>query len=232
MTKLSRTPDDNVKPNPSQDPSGGKGSGSSGNPSKIDVPTPTQPGAEQETFIDLDGYDWAKESIYSLARAGILNGYGDGTFRPGESVTRAQFVKMLVMASGLYDASAQVGTFTDISEGDWYYPYIAAAYQAGIVKGVSETEFGPDALLTREQMTVMLYRAAQAVGINVSGTAQAQSFTDSDEISDYAKIPVTKLSQSGIINGMGDGRFAPKETANRAMAAKVMHGMFSLRKQP
>ncbi len=186
-------------------------------------PSPTQSVSQTSApagFSDLSGYDWAETAVYYLANQGIINGYGDGTFRPGENVTREAFVKMIVSAFGI-PVSGAAASFDDVAADRWSYSYIAAAAGAGIVTGVSDTEFAPETNITRQDAAVMLYRAMKYKG--VSPETGELTFTDSASVADYAKEAVSALSGSGVINGMGDGSFAPGGITSRAQAAVMLY---------
>ncbi len=172
------------------------------------------------TFTDLSGYGWAETAVYYLADRQVIDGYGDGTFRPGETVTREAFVKMLVAALGI-PMNVSAVTFEDVPADRWSYPYVSAAAAAGIVTGVSETEFAPDASITRQDAAVMIYRVLQHKDISID--AGELSFTDSNTVSSYAGEAVAALSGSGVINGMDDGSFAPAGITTRAQAAVMLY---------
>ena len=210
--------------------SGGSGSGSSKNSNtykevvqavwnNTPTPAPTEAPYTRQFFYDLDGYDWAEQAINDLATKGIVAGDGSGKFYPGNNVTREEFVKMLIIGFGLRDYSATCD-FDDVSESDWYYEFVAAANKLGIVKGMSETEFGVGRNITRQDMAVMVYRAATVAGKTLADGEI--NFTDNDDIAEYAAAPVGAMQASGIITGMGDGTFAPLSNANRAQAAVII----------
>ena len=171
-------------------------------------------------FTDLSGYGWAETAVYYLADRQVINGYGDGTFRPGENVTREAFVKMLVEVFDIPMNGSSV-SFEDVPADRWSHAYVCAAAEAGIVTGVSESEFAPDANITRQDAAVMIYRALAYKGI--AAAAGELSFTDSELIADYAAEAVSALSASGIINGMDDGSFAPTGITSRAQAAVMLY---------
>lgn len=172
-------------------------------------------------FTDLSGYDWAIDAISSLADKGIVNGVGDGSFAPQSTVTREQFVKMIVLAMNV-PVEKSASSFTDIESGSWYADYVAAASKNGIVNGVSENTFGVGENITREQVAVMLYRAAK-----LAKAEKESTFTDSADISEYAKEAVDALSSLGVINGV-DGAFKPKATASRAEAAVMIFRLLNV----
>ena len=172
-----------------------------------------------EIFNDLQGYDWAKNSIEKLYGDGIVSGTGAGNFEPGRMVNREEFVKLLCEAFG-YGKGGNVTSFDDVAENAWYAPYVSRAVELGMVKGVSETAFGSGTQISREDMAVIIYRALLAE--NKELYAKSTGFTDGAEIADYAKEAVEMLAGAEIVNGVGDGRFAPKASASRAEAAVII----------
>ena len=116
------------------------------------------------------------------------------------------------------DESAQC-EFTDVAEDSWYYGYIASAVKFDIAQGIGDGTFNPSARITRQDMSVIAARAAQLSG--VLPEAKELTFSDSADISDYAKEIVASMSAAGIISG-SNGAFAPKDFATRAQAAKII----------
>ncbi|MBQ2897621.1 MAG: S-layer homology domain-containing protein [Clostridia bacterium] len=174
------------------------------------------------TFVDLGSVAWASEAINALAAKGVVAGTSYGYFEPNGLVTREQFAKMLVLATGKYNSSA-INEFTDIPAGDWSATYVASAKAAGFVNGVGEGKFGFGRSITREDMAVMIYNVMKSNGA-VFEEAKTD-FNDYAQISDYAKEAVSALAAKGIINGMGDNTFAPKSTATRAQAALLVYAI-------
>ena len=186
---------------------------------------------------DLTGHAYEDE-IRELMELGIIEGYNDGTIRPNKKVTRAEFAKMVVQSFELgtaaesasienagFAAAATAATvdFKDVLPGKWYYNPIAAAVDAGIIKGYPNNTFKPDELINREQMSTMVSRALTAKGIviNVSET-KALDFSDTSSIRDEHKDHVRILSHLGIITGNKDNTFRPKDSSERWMVALVM----------
>lgn len=181
---------------------------------------PTSGGID-EIFTDLAGYDWAKEAITGLYSKEIVKGKATGVFAPQDNVTRAEFVKMLTAALNIQEGEGEI-KFSDVAQDDWSYPYIKKAYQAGIVKGISDQEFSGDAYISRQDMAVMVCRGLEAAGRTVTGTAD-QQFVDDAAIAAYASESVYALKAMGVLNGDEQGRFLPTNHANRAEAAKVIY---------
>ncbi|MBY9080034.1 S-layer homology domain-containing protein [Paenibacillus sp. HN-1] len=172
------------------------------------------------SFTDTGSYGWAQDSIDFMAARGIVSGYGDGSFKPNGSVTRAEFLQMLTQALDLNTAGA-VSSFTDVKSGAWYYSSVASAQKLGLVQGKPDGSFGPGDLLSRQDMVVMLSKALQLQGVSVTGSS-AVAFSDSADISAYARESVAKASAAGLISGQGNNRFAPHSGASRAEASVVI----------
>ena len=203
---------------------GGSSSGGGGKQSSVTYVPTTKPdqGSDQkpetkDLFNDLAGSEWAKEAIVDLSEKGILSGYDDGSFRPNNTITRNEFITMLMRAFEKTDDSAEY-PFTDGDAGAWYAKYIASAHKIGVLSGYEDGRFGDGENITRQDMAVMIYRLA-----NMEQQTTENPFADNDQISDYAKDAVYTLSAKGIISGMGDNCFEPKAFATRAQAARILH---------
>ncbi|WP_168735666.1 S-layer homology domain-containing protein [Cohnella fermenti] len=176
-------------------------------------------------FGDLASANWAKEMIESLAARGIVNGTGTGAFQPERTVTRAEFLKMLLGALELANVqTAATLPFEDVEPGSWYEEAVSTAYSLGIVQGKSERQFGADDTITREEMAVMLYRAAQAAGVTLKTDADHDAaFGDASAIAKYSQEAVAAVRAAGLMGGFEDGIFGPKQAATRAQAAAVIY---------
>lgn len=173
-----------------------------------------------EGFTDVPASHWANPYVTELAKKDIISGYDDNTFKPNNSVTREEFVKMIVGASGLYKADAQC-EFGDVPADAWFYQYIASAYANEIVSGVTDTAFGVGSKITRQDVAVIAARIIKR--FNSDATAPSETtLTDIDTVSDYAVESVKLLNGMGIINGYDDGSFMPKNTLTRAEAATII----------
>ncbi len=203
-------------------PAATTGSGGSSAPppsTSATTPAPTQPTsgtAPTLTFSDVPASFWAYSAIQALASKGIVTGFPDGTFRPNDPVTRAQFAKMLVLTLGLKPSSAAT-PFTDVPAAAWYAPYVAAAANAGLVDGLTPTTFGPDQPLTREQMAVLLDRA-----LKLPASTAPLTFSDRAAIAAWAVPAVEAAVAAGYLSGFPNGTFQPLAATTRAQAAKVL----------
>lgn len=171
---------------------------------------------EPVVLKDIAGH-WAEESIRKLVSTGAITGYPDGTFRPDNRMTRSEFITVLVRAFGLENAGSSSG-FSDTAN-HWAREFIDTAASLGIVNGYPDGRFGPDEEITREQMAVMLVKAAQ---LDTSAYSGELPFTDRDNISSWAASAVAAAVANGLIKGYPDGTFRPQQLATRAEAATVL----------
>lgn len=174
------------------------------------------PPAPAQAFSDVPASYWAYGAIGSLSGQGFISGYPDGTFRPDGRITRAEFVSILSRALKLASHSPTTPTFTDVTPVDWCYGSVETAIYAGIVKGLGST-FAPGDPITREQMAVMIVKAA-----NIKATAAVIPFTDSAQVSAWAKDALAAVAKQGIMKGYPGGAFDPQGKATRAETAAVI----------
>lgn len=184
------------------------------------VDEPEEPGDTEKpevppvALIDISGH-WAEEAIRGLVASGAINGYSDGSFKPDNTVTRAEFAQILVKAMGI--PAADNGKIFADTVNHWGRESIATAYAAGIINGYGDNRFGPNDLVTREQIAAMVVRAAK-----LTGPSGQLSFADNEAISDWAKEPVAIAVANGLITGYGDQTFRPGNNATRAEAAVII----------
>lgn len=212
---------------PSSNSGGGGGGGRGSVGGGVAIPNPfvgaennTQMPSKSSTFKDLNSVEWARNSIELLAERNIVNGKGDNIFEPLSTVTREEFVKMLVVALGIENNTAEC-YFEDVRKDAWYYSYVAAAVESNLVYGINDKLFGSTENISKQDIATLLLRAGEQKGISFNN-AQAKSFKDYKEISDYAIESVKKLSAVGIISGTDTGYFEPKKSATRAEAAVMI----------
>lgn len=168
-------------------------------------------------------YGWARDAINTLTAMGVISGDGKGHFNPSGKITRAEFIKILVTTFGLPETT--VGSFKDVTPGNWYHRYIMTAYRYKIIEPDSSGRFYPDRPITRQDIVYFTSRAAKSAGYNLE---QPQlnilyKFSDFSEIDQYAQSAFAQLYNAGIINGTGGNRLGPKNTATRAEAAAIVY---------
>lgn len=133
-----------------------------------------KPPVTESNFEDVDSGDWYYTAVNALAEAGILSGYGDGTFRPGDTVSRAEFVAALCQC---FQMEAGSSDFSDV-EGHWAQEYIEAATSAGWLSGFEDGTFRPDADIQRCQVTPIMNKALERTGDGFAADRNTQEFLD------------------------------------------------------
>lgn len=200
---------------------GGFGGGSSPS-SFISIGKKPETVAEEKTyFVDLDSVKWATSYINNLAEKQIISGKEQGRFYPNDSITREEFVKLLVLAFNLKRNSEKDIVFEDVGSNDWFCEYVSIAVDNGCVNGVSDTKFGAGQFITREDAAVMLGRAMETLG-EIIENKNTESFADETEFADYSKDYIYRMKSNGIINGKGENKFAAKDEITRAESAKII----------
>ena len=172
-------------------------------------------------FSDVPASSWAYDAIASLSGQGYITGYPDGTFKPSNNITRAEFANMLVKALGL-NANGTNGTFTDVTPDSWCYGYINDAASNNLVLGMGDNLFAPNALITREQMAVMVAKALGSKAPAVNGN-ELDAFSDRSAVSSWAVTGMEEAVKAGIVSGMTPTTLAPLDNATRAQAAAMIY---------
>ena len=150
-----------------------------------------------------------------------MSGREKGKFCPEETITRAEFTKIVLGALKFSAGNAAAG-FADVNETDWYSPYVAVAAENGIVKGTEDNKFYPDDSITRQDAALLLQRALEQKGIRLDSGKTAQ-FADDGEFSDYAASAISLLAGNGMIKGFDDNTFRPFANLTRAEAAQLIY---------
>ena len=202
--------------------SGGGGGGSSGGGSSSGGSGNTgNNGSSSTPFLDIRTH-WAKSAIESAVAKGLFAGTSPTTFHPDQAMNRAMLVTVLYRMEKEPTAEGRGKSFADVSAGAYYAKAVAWASDKGIVAGYSETQFGPEDTITREQLAVILNRYATYKGYNTSKTADLAAFQDADQISEWARVPVQWANAMKLLNGRTSTTLAPKGSATRAEVAKIL----------
>jgi hypothetical protein len=164
-------------------------------------------------LTDIAGH-WAYDNIKKLVDLGVISGYPDGSFKPDNNITRAEFATVLVKALQVENESGRI--FADTAA-HWAKEYIATAASNGIISGYDPHTFGPDDLLNREQMAVMIANATK-----LSPSSEKHQFADSGRVSTWAEASLSAAVKNNIINGYPDNTFRPQGPAARAEAVTVV----------
>lgn len=174
----------------------------------------------QTTFADVPASAWYYDAVEYVYENGLMSGVSGGWFAPNDTLTRAMLVQTLYAMEGR-PAAASAG-FADVASGDWYASAVNWAAANGVVSGVSETGFGPNNALTREQLALILYRFAQYKGYDVTGTSDLAAYADGSSVSGWAAEAMGWAVDAGLISGVGGNQIAPTGTATRAQVAQIL----------
>lgn len=173
-------------------------------------------------FADLDPGHWAYTTVQKLVAMQLVRGTSDTTFEPNRPITRQEFALLLVLAlnpDGLGGELAEL-PFEDVDRiADWAKQAIAWAVRENIILGDGAGRIRPDAPITRAEMAVMV---ARALGLGGGSLMGSPGFADSEQIPDWAIDAAEALRQLGLVQGRGNGQFAPREWLSRAEAAKII----------
>ncbi|WP_261303823.1 M4 family metallopeptidase [Paenibacillus andongensis] len=173
-------------------------------------------------FNDIPSDHWANKALKSLSAKHIVTGTSETMFSPEAKTTRAEFAALLVRTLGL--KASKPAPFQDVDQSAWYTDAVAAAYEAGLIGGRSETKFAPLATMTREEMAAMLVRAYEFKTAKKLGQGEL-SLVDNSLISGWAKGQVQTAVSNGLMNGIGNSKFAPQELTNRAQSAQAIYNL-------
>lgn len=172
-----------------------------------------------DIFKDIAGH-WGKSYIEKMNKAGVINGYEDGTFRPDGTVTKGEFATLIVNALKLDTTKA---------EGHWATEFVNAAKAANLIADeiAVATAADLDTKITREEMASMVSKAAAYKKVAITDI-QPVVMSDFESIAEWAQDDVNNAVILGIISGFDDGTFRPKETATRAQAATMLSMLYDL----
>lgn len=245
---------------PNQPSTGGGGGGSSGGrktgaivgdtslvSSALDPGTAagTKTESVSELFMDLPLSHWACHQMEYAAKKGIISGDGDGTCRPDDSVTRAEFVQMIANSFDLErpatgspkidflehndtKGAPEGKNFTDVAADDWYFTAVDLGSKAGVINGYEDGRFGVSESITRQDAAVILARVKEACSIVIDKKVSVVEFGDASDIAQYSIDAVKELQQYGVISGYEDGTFHPMGNITRAEAVKLIYTMLRL----
>lgn len=172
-------------------------------------------------FADVARDAWYFESVEAIAEMGLFNGTSETEFSPDGSMTRAMLVTVLYRLDGQNKVEAS-HSFTDVKDGEWYSDAVAWASANGIVNGYSAELFGTNDSITRQDTVTILYRYLLYKGKAPSGAADLTKYTDSTEVSDYAKPAMMWACGVGIINGTSETTLSPTSNSTRAQVATMI----------
>lgn len=171
----------------------------------------------EHPFSDVSDH-WAEEQICDLYEEGILEGYSERTFSPNGEVTRAEFLKIVLLNLGYTIYAVQSAGFSDVNPGDWYYQYVTFARSKGFVSGYGDGSFHPNDPITRAEALAIITEVA---GFNSHDYQGFESQFSDVNSSDWFATAVAVGVDYGIVEGYGDGSFRPNSNLTRAEASVI-----------
>ena len=173
-------------------------------------------------FADVSAGDYYYDAVLWAVRLGITTGTDDAHFSPNADCARGQLVTFLWRAAGKPKAE-QAALFSDVGADAYYAEAVRWAAALGIVTGYDDGRFGAGDPITRQQMAVMLYRFAKALGMETAQSgAGAQGFDDFEQVSAYAEEAITWAVNAAILRGAGN-RLMPQAPCTRAQMVTMLN---------
>lgn len=169
---------------------------------------------------DTSGH-WAEASINNWINNGYISGYPDGTFRPNNAISRAEFVTIANKAFGF--TSSQGISFSDVKAGYWAYSEIQKGVAAGYVRGDASGTFRPGSAVSRQEAAVMLARLR---GYE-DDEAASYGYTDRWAMANWAVGAIGAVSRNGVMSGYPDKTFRPQRDLTRAEAVAALQKIAS-----
>ena len=164
---------------------------------------------------DTNGH-WAESTINKWTASGYISGYPDGTFKPNNAISRAEFVTLANKAFS-YNVPTSI-SFKDLEPSHWAYSEIQKGVSAGYIKGDAAGTFRPGAAVTRQEAAVMMAQIKQLQ----QNANSALSYTDYNSIANWAKPYVGAVSNVKIMQGFPNGAFRPQTSMTRAEAVTAL----------
>ena len=204
------TPDPQPGDDPSEDPEQG---------TEDDPALDPTPELGSTPFTDVAEGAYYNEAVTYVYERGLMQGTSETTFGPDVTTTRAQVVTILYRLAGSPAVTGD-NPFTDATAG-WYADAVVWASQNSIVNGYSDTVFGPEDTITREQLAAILYRYADGAGYDVTASGDLSGFADAGSVSSWSAGALSWANGAGLIQG-SNNQVNPQGSAIRAQLAVIL----------
>ncbi|MBI5754458.1 S-layer homology domain-containing protein [Candidatus Peregrinibacteria bacterium] len=172
-------------------------------------------------FSDVSANTPNQEAILYFQQQGIINGYQDGTFKPKKSVSRAEFLKIIIEGSHIQLDNSDLTPFTDINYKSWYAPYVQKAYSSGWINGYQDDTFKPDQTISKVEALKVLAKAQNWVTTDINTTFLKTVFKDVSTKAWYAPY-LSYAKQHQYLDEKGT-RFAPNAAMNRGNISGIIY---------
>lgn len=176
----------------------------------------------KKTYDDIKGH-WAQAIIEEMAQLGVVKGVSDNEFAPDSSITRAEFITLIVRCLGISSGTGQP-SYDDVNASDWYASVIHDAKAANLIDNnmLIKNSILPNNNITREEMTSIIVKAIESKGKSIDTKGDLTAFSDANEVASWANEYIAEAYGLNIISGVGDSRFAPKDNLTRAEATVIL----------
>lgn len=171
-------------------------------------------------FTDVGPSAWYAQAVGYVSENGLMSGTGGGKFSPNTPMTRAMLATVLHRMDGSPAPTSAHG-FSDVPQGAYYEQAVAWAAENRIVSGIGGGRFGSESHITRQDLTVMLYRYSSFKGYDISAADSLAGFSDSSRVAGYARQAMQWAVRAGILHG-DSGRLMPAGNATRAQVAVML----------
>ena len=171
------------------------------------------------SFSDISSEHWAFNYVDELTTKGVINGYPDGTFKPDGTISKAEFIKLVVMASlpeevDIADAPSAMD--------NWAGQVVAVAQIYQLIEPGSVTESNMNEPITRMEMALIISKADVFLRGNSLDLSKSTTFNDYDEMNKEEITYLTHAVSKGLISGYPDNTFKPSQNMSRAEAATMI----------
>lgn len=196
------------------------------------VTMPVQAADAGLPFADVPEDAWYYQDVCTVYQQGLMNGVDETTFAPYTLLNRATVVTVLYRIEG-EQGCENTESFTDVPQGKFYTVPVAWSKENGLIKGMTETTFEPDTLMTREQTATVFHRFYRDYyGLDASASASLDQFADADEVHNYAKEALSWAVAVGLFQGVktddGTVLLQPRHASNRAQLATLLARLLNL----
>ena len=182
------------------------------------------------SFADVPAAAWYADAVQYVYENGLMTGVSESEFAPDGTATRVQIVTILWRLAGSPVVNYAM-RYADADEGAWYGEAVRWAASTGVVTGYTESSFGPNDAITREQLAAILYRYIKTQGQGFTGMWYFPlRYDDAASISDWADEAMHWCVMKGVLNGTGETTLSPQLTATRAQLAAILQRFCELPK--
>lgn len=194
------------------------------------LPSAARAAENAPSFADVPAAAWYADAVQYVYENGLMTGVSESEFAPDSTATRGQIVTILWRLAGSPVVNYAM-RYADADEGAWYGEAVRWAASTGVVTGYTESSFGPNDAITREQLAAILYRYIKTQGQGFTGMWYFPlRYDDAASISDWADEAMHWCVMKGVLNGTGETTLSPQLTATRAQLAAILRRFCELPK--